>query len=133
MLAWDGRFTQCVTNYASDRKSYGYAFHVYRSSSGTWTKTEIPYALGATGRSQIVLDSSDNVYVVLPYGKIATASKSSGWTDWTLAFSTSLSAFGEVTVDRLRIRTENVLSVLYQQTSSGTTPSAIKVIDFKLN
>lgn len=73
---------------------------------------------------------------MLPFLKIVTASKSSGWTDWTLAYdgvSAGLNAFGEVTVDRPRVKSEGVLSVLYQVTSSGTTPSAVMVANFKLN
>ncbi|KAG9120448.1 hypothetical protein FRC07_004056 [Ceratobasidium sp. 392] len=131
-----GRFTQCVSSYAVDRTSYGRPFHLYRSSSGTWTKVEIPFAIGSFGRSQIVMDASDNIYVVLPFVKVVTASKSSGWTDWTLAYdgvAAGLNAFGEVTVDRPRVKSEGVLSVLYQVKSSGTTPSAVMVIDFKLN
>lgn len=89
----------------------------------------------AVGRSQIVLDSADNAYVVLPFVRIVTASKSSGWTDWTLAFdgvAAGLNAFGEVTVDRARVDS-GVLSVLYQVKSTGTTPSAVHLIDFNLN
>lgn len=81
------------------------------------------------------MDASDNVYVVLPFLRIATASKSSGWTDWTIAYdgvSAGLNAFGEVTVDRARVAT-GVLSVLYQVKSTGTTPSAVRVADFNLN
>ncbi|CAE6535212.1 unnamed protein product, partial [Rhizoctonia solani] len=131
-----GRFTQCVQSYAADRIAYARPFHLYRSSNGTWTKVEIPFALGSSGRSQIVMDASDNVYVVLPFLKIVTASKSSGWTDWTLAYdgvAAGLNAFGEVTVDRPRVKSEGVLSVLYQVKSSGTAPSAVVVADFKLN
>ncbi|KAG6898418.1 hypothetical protein C0992_004129 [Termitomyces sp. T32_za158] len=130
-----GRFTQCVTNYETDRIAHGFAFHLYRSSNGTFTKFEIPFPINAVGRSQIVLDSADNVYVVLPFVRIVTASKSSGWTDWTLAFdgvAAGLNAFGEVTVDRARV-TSGVLSVLYQVKSTGTTPSAVHLIDFNLN
>ncbi|KAF8957012.1 hypothetical protein BDZ97DRAFT_1906978 [Flammula alnicola] len=131
-----GRFTQCVTDYAANRTSYARPFHVYRSTNGTFTKMEIPFAINAVGRSQIVLDSADNAYVVLPYVRIVTASKASGWTDWTLAYdgvAEGLNAFGEVTVDRARVTSSGVLSILYQLTSSGTTPSAVKVIDFTLN
>jgi hypothetical protein len=130
-----GRFTQCITSYQNDRIAYARPFHLYRSSSGTWTKVEIPWAINSVGRSQIVMDSADNVYVVLPYLRIVTASKSSGWTDWTMAYdgtSTGLNAFGEVTVDRARV-SSGVLSVLYQVKSSGTTPSAVRVADFNLN
>ena len=128
-----GRFTQCVSDFVGQRRSYGYAFHLYRSTDGTWRKIEIPVPLTAFGRSQIVLDSADNAYVVLPYGRIVTASAASGWTDWTVAFDGSgLDAFGEVVVDRSRVASEGVLSILYQRRSSGTTPSPIRVVDFRL-
>jgi hypothetical protein len=98
------------------------------------------------------MDASDNVYVVLPYLRIVTASKSSGWSewslfqdpypilypstaDWTLAYdgqAQGLNVFGEITVDRMRV-SSGVLSILYQVASSGTTPSAVHVADFKLN
>jgi hypothetical protein len=129
-----GRFTQCVSNYVAQRRSSGRAFHLTRNAQGQWRKIEIPVALNATGRSQIVLDGSDNAYVVLPFGRIVTASKASGWTDWTLRFDAAgLRAFGEVVVDRSRVATEGILSILYQRSSSGTTPSPIRVADFGLD
>ncbi|KAG6919258.1 hypothetical protein DXG01_008054 [Tephrocybe rancida] len=130
-----GRFTQCVVSYETDRVAHGFAFHLYRSSNGAFTKVEIPFPINSVGRSQIVLDSADNVYVVLPFVRIVTASKSSGWTDWTLAYdgvAAGLNAFGEVTIDRARVAS-GVLSVLYQVSSTGTTPSAVHVVDFNLN
>jgi hypothetical protein len=128
-----GRFTQCVTGYAADRTSYARPFHVYRDAGGAWHKLEIPVALGATGRSQLVLDSADNAYVVLPFGRIVTASRASGWTDWSVRFDgAGLNAFGEVVVDRSRVDSDNILSIMYQQRSSGSTPSALRVIDFRL-
>ncbi|KAF7768616.1 CAZyme family GH145 [Agaricus bisporus var. burnettii] len=72
-----GRFGQCVTNYVAGRTSNGRAFHLYRSSSGTWTKVEIPFPLNTVGRSQIVIDQADNIYVVMPFVRIVTASKAS--------------------------------------------------------
>jgi hypothetical protein len=129
-----GRFTQCVSNYVGQRVSSGRAFHVYRNASGAWTKVEIPVALNAFGRSRIVFDSADNAYVVMPYGRVVAASKASNWTDWTVRFDgASLNAFGEVLVDDYRVRVDGVLSIMYQQKSTGTTPSPIRVIDFRLN
>jgi hypothetical protein len=123
-----------VSNYVTQRRSSGRAFHLTRSAQGAWTKIEIPVALDAFGRSQIVLDQADNAYVVLPFGRIVTASKASGWTDWTLRFdAAALGAFGEVVVDRDRVASDGVLSILYQRTSSGTTPSPIHVIDLRLD
>jgi hypothetical protein len=128
-----GRFTQCVTSYQNDRRAYARPFHVWRDGSGTWRKMEIPVPVNAVGRSRIVFDRSDNVYVVMPYGRIVSASKASNWTDWTVVFNAQgLNVFGEVVVDEARVMSENVLSILYQQASSGTTPSPIRVIDFRL-
>lgn len=35
-------------------------------------------------------------------------------------------------IDETRIAQDNVLSVMYQEKSSGTTPSALHVVDFAL-
>jgi hypothetical protein len=129
-----GRFTQCVSDFVAQRRSFGRAFHLTRNAQGQWRKIEIPVALNAFGRSQIVLDSADNAYVVLPFGRIVTASQASGWTDWTLRFdAAALGAFGEVVVDRSRIASDGVLSILYQRSSSGTTPSPIHVLDVQID
>ncbi|KAJ7722287.1 hypothetical protein DFH07DRAFT_857041 [Mycena maculata] len=130
-----GRFTQCVENYETVRPEFARPFHLYQNPNGTFTKVEIPFFIQAVGRSQILMDSEDNVYVILPYVRVVTASKATGWTDWTMVYNgtaTALDAFGEVTLDRARVPT-GVASVLYQQNSTGTTPSAVKLIDFTLN
>ncbi|WP_030674841.1 BNR repeat-containing protein [Streptomyces cellulosae] len=128
-----GRFGQCTTNYVNDRTANGRAFHVRKNSSGTWTKTEIPVVLNSSQRTKLVLDKYDNAYAIFPYGRIAGASKSSGYTDWTLLYDGSgLNAFGEVVIDEMRIKADNVLSFMYQEKSSGTTPSALHVVDFAL-
>ncbi|MER7841377.1 BNR repeat-containing protein [Streptomyces sp. NPDC096040] len=128
-----GRFGQCTTNYVSDRTANGRAFHVRRNSSGTWQKTEIPVALNSSQRTKLLLDRYDNAYAVFPFGRIAGASKASGYTDWALLHDGSeLNAFGEVVIDEMRVGADNVLSFMYQETSSGTTPSALHVVDFAL-
>jgi hypothetical protein len=43
-----------------------------------------------------------------------------------------MNAFGEVNVDTSRVATDGVLSVQYQQASTGTTPSPIRVADIRL-
>ncbi|HEX8630882.1 MAG TPA: BNR repeat-containing protein [Catenuloplanes sp.] len=127
-----GRFGQCVTNYAADRTRNGRAFHLYRDGTG-WHKTEIPVPLNSAGRSRIAFDPSGNAYVVMPFGRVAAASRASNWTDWRVIFDgAGLNAFGEVVVDYERLAADGVLSVFYQQRSSGTTPSAIRVLDLRL-
>ncbi|MGW7725604.1 BNR repeat-containing protein [Streptomyces canus] len=128
-----GRFGQCTTNYVSDRTANGRAFHVRKNSSGSWQKTEIPVVLGSSQRTKLILDKYDNAYAIFPFGRIAGASKASGYTDWTVLFDGSgLNAFGEVVIDEMRIAQSNVLSFMYQEKSSGTTPSALHVVDFAL-
>lgn len=100
-------------------------------------KTEIPFAIESVGRSQIALDSADNAYVVLPYVKVVSATASAGYGDWTLVYdgaSAGLKAFGEVTVDRVGLigSGRETLGVLFQESSSGSTPSAVRVVEFDI-
>ena len=128
-----GRFGQCTTDYVSDRTANGRAFHLRRNASGSWLKTEIRVPLNSSQRTKLVLDKYDNAYAVFPFGRIAGASAASGYTDWKILFDGSgLNAFGEVVIDELRVRAGNVLSFMYQEKSSGTTPSALHVVDFAL-
>lgn len=129
-----GRFGQCTTNYVSDRTRNGRAFHVRKDiDTGVWRKTEIPEPLGSSQRTKLVLDRYDNAYAIMPYGRILGASKASNYTDWKMLFDGSgLEAFGEVVIDEARVKQDSVLSIMYQQKSSGTTPSPIRVIDFAL-
>jgi hypothetical protein len=123
----------CVTNYQADRAAYGRAFHLYRDARGRWHKMTIPEPVDAVGRSRIVFDRADNAYVVMPYGRIVAASRASGWTDWKVLFDgRGLNAFGEVDVDVSRLAGRGVMSLMYQQRSTGTTPSPIRVADFRL-
>jgi len=125
-----GRFTSCVTDFTEDRRRHGRAFHLYRDGSGEWRKTEIPEPLNAFGRSKLVLDADDDAYVIMPGGRIMAASAESGWTDWTKVHD-GLGAFGEVLVDDDRLLEDGRFSVLYQEPSTGTAPSPIRVADFR--
>ncbi|MEV6961171.1 BNR repeat-containing protein [Streptomyces sp. NPDC051207] len=128
-----GRFGQCTTNYVADRTANGRAFHLRRTASGGWQKTEIPVPLNSSQRTRLVLDRYDNAYAVFPYGRIAGASRASGYGDWRLLYDgAGLNAFGEVVVDETRVAQDGVLSVMYQERSSGTTPSPLHVVDFRL-
>ncbi|MEV6592915.1 BNR repeat-containing protein [Streptomyces acidicola] len=130
-----GRFGQCTTNYVTDRTNNGRAFHVRKNASGTWQKTEIPVPLNSSQRTKLILDSYDNAYAILPFCRVAGASKASGYTDWTMlhdGVGAGLNAFGEVVIDETRVAQDNVLSIMYQARSSGTTPSALRTLDFRL-
>ncbi|GAA1293551.1 BNR repeat-containing protein [Saccharothrix xinjiangensis] len=126
------RFALRVSDYPRQRARHGRVFHLRRGPNG-WTKREVPVPPGSTQRTKLVLDRADNAYLVMPRGRIVSAAGARGWTDWTTAFDPGpLRAFGEVNVDTSRIAVDGVLSVQYQQTSTGTTPSPIRVADFRL-
>lgn len=128
-----GRFGQCSTDYVADRVAHGRAFHLRKNASGNWQKTEIPVPLNSSQRTRLVLDRYDNAYAVFPFGRIAGASKASGYTDWTLLYDgAELNAFGEVVIDEMRAAADGVLSFMYQEKSTGTTPSPLHVADFAL-
>lgn len=89
--------------------------------------------LASSQRSKLAFDRYDNAYAVLPYGRIAAASAASGWTDWKVLFDgADLDAFGEVNLDETRLAQDGVLSFMYQQKSTGTTPSPLRTVDFAL-
>ncbi|MFJ8826026.1 BNR repeat-containing protein [Streptomyces sp. NPDC102467] len=128
-----GRFGQCTTSYAADRVANARTFHMYLDSAGSWHKTEIPEAPHSTQRSRLAFDRHDNAYAIMPRAKIVGASAASGWTDWRVLYDgADLNAYGEVLIDELRLKADGTLSVLYQQASTGTTPSPIRVADFAL-
>ncbi|MFP3989592.1 BNR repeat-containing protein [Streptomyces sp. E11-3] len=129
-----GRFGQCTTDYVNDRTANGRAFHIRKDlTTGAWKKTEIPVPLNSSQRTKLVLDTYDNAYAIFPFGRIAGASKASGYTDWKILYDgDGLGAFGEVVIDETRLKQDNVLSIMYQRKSSGTTPSPIRVADFAL-
>ncbi|WP_419999102.1 BNR repeat-containing protein [Streptomyces boninensis] len=128
-----GRFGQCTTDYAADRTKNARTFHMHRDASGSWRKTEIPVSPGSTQRSRLAFDRYDNAYAIMPRGRIVAASAASGWTDWKQLYDgKELDAYGEVLIDEPRLKQDGVLSVFYQRTSTGTTPSPIRVADFAL-
>ncbi|AZM58535.1 MULTISPECIES: BNR repeat-containing protein [unclassified Streptomyces] len=126
-----GRFGPCTTDHVADRTAHGRAFHLRRTAAG-WRKTEIPVPLNSSGRTKLVLDRHDNAYAVLPHVRIAAASAASGHTDWRLLYDGAPNAFGEVVIDETRVAQDGVLSVMYQEKSTGTTPSPLRVADFRL-
>ncbi|MBT3150348.1 BNR-4 repeat-containing protein [Streptomyces sp. CHD11] len=128
-----GRFGQCTTDHVADRTANGRAFHVRRTAAGGWRKTVIPVPLDSSRRTKLVLDRYDNAYAVLPRLRVAAASAASGHTDWRLLYDgAGLDAFGEAVIDETRVAQDGVLSVMYQEKSTGTAPSPLRVADFRL-
>lgn len=111
-----------TTNFALNRDN-SVVIHYYRNTSGTWVKQNTIYK-EENNRSDIVVDSNNNVYIVVPndYTKtirVISASKASGWTDWEVKYQTSAIHFSDPLIDHARIKAENVLSFYAPQNASG--------------
>ena len=126
----DPQFTSCVTDFTAQRRT----FECFRASDGTGKKHEIPVTPRAFGRSRLILDAEDNAHAVMLFGRIVSAHRGRGWTDWAVSFDgADLRAFGEVLVDDSTVRDDGRFSVLCQERSSGDLPSPLRVVDFRLN
>ncbi|GAA3465384.1 BNR repeat-containing protein [Saccharothrix longispora] len=54
-----------VSDYPAQRARHGRTFHLTRTDGG-WTKHEVPVPPNSTQRTKLVLDRSDNAYLVMP-------------------------------------------------------------------
>jgi hypothetical protein len=103
--------------------------HYYRDTHGTWHQIYSGFLEG-TSRSQIGVDSSNNIYTVTPdYSAVAgpatkdpaylklritAASAAAGWTDWAVRYtSTSGQDFGDPLLDRAYLASSDILTVYY--------------------
>ena len=103
--------------------------HYYRDTHGSWHQIYSDFYEG-TSRSQIGVDSSNNIYTVTPdYSAVAgpatedpaylklritAASAAASWTDWTIRYtSTSGEDFGDPLLDRAYLASSDILTVCY--------------------
>ena len=90
--------------------------HYWRDkASKVWHQTYTPF-LERSSRGDIAVDASDNLYVASGDSStrklhIETASKSSGWTDWALRYTSGAIYYSDPLIDHERLRTLGVLSI----------------------
>ncbi|MGW4944228.1 BNR repeat-containing protein [Actinoplanes sp. NPDC004185] len=90
--------------------------HYWRDkASKVWHQTYTPF-LERSSRGDIAVDAADNLYVASGDSStrklhIETASKASGWTDWTLRHTSAAIYYSDPLVDHERLRTLGVLSI----------------------
>jgi hypothetical protein len=90
--------------------------HYWRDkASKEWHQTRTPFREGSS-RGDIAVDAADNLYVVSGHSttrelRVLTASKASGWTDWTLRHTSAPVYYSDPLIDRARLRTGGVLSI----------------------
>ena len=126
----DGAWVSGETTFSVLKTAY---FHYFRDPvTRVWSQRRIPWTVFPVGcRAKIGFDSQGNVYgVYLSYastntdvvpgyigGKlvIATASKASSYTDWSVALTLTNALNGEPLIDQARLLADNILSVFIQE------------------
>jgi putative BNR repeat neuraminidase len=90
--------------------------HYWRDkATKAWHQAYTPF-LERSARGDIGVDADDNLYVASGDSStrklhIETASKSSGWTDWTIRYTSGAVYFSDPLIDHERLRTLGVLSI----------------------
>jgi hypothetical protein len=124
-------------------------YHYFRDPvTRVWSQRQIPPAVyGVGSRPALGFDAQGNVYGVFlsyPPGTdvvpgyrngqlvIASASKSSQYSDWEIVQALPLNLNGEPRIDHPRLLANNILSVFIQENSATTTVvgTPLHVIDF---
>ncbi|GIJ43420.1 hypothetical protein Val02_03060 [Virgisporangium aliadipatigenens] len=99
--------------------------HYWRDNASTvWHQRHLGWTEGLS-RGDIAVDAFDNLYVVSGHSgtnvlQIATASKASGWSDWTVRSRSAAAYMSDPLVDHARLRTANVLSIFCPRTGGST-------------
>ena len=90
--------------------------HYWRDkATKVWHQTYTPF-LERSARGDIGVDAHDNLYVASGDSTtkklhVETASKASGWTDWTIRYTSSPVYYSDPLVDHERLRTLGVMSI----------------------
>jgi hypothetical protein len=128
-------------------------YHYFRDpATGVWTQRRLPVEFSSGSRPKIGYDANGNVYaaflsyptntdVVPGYtnGKLilASATKASQYTDWTVVQALTNDFNGEPLMDQARLLAGNILSVYIQENSTTSSsdgiPTPLHVFDFAVN
>ncbi|HLP77024.1 MAG TPA: BNR-4 repeat-containing protein [Candidatus Paceibacterota bacterium] len=104
--------------------------HYFQNTNGTWARQATPFTEGLS-RSDVGVDSQNNLYVITGNSStyklhVESASAASGWSDWTLDYTSSGIYFSDPLLDHQRLLTDGKLSVFSPRVKSGT----IDILDF---
>ncbi len=122
--------------------------HYWRNEAGNWSHTELPIVAG--NRAKLFVDKNDNLYLIFASKQasstftsevyfnegdlvIMAATTQSKWSDWGVIHIAKGPFMNEMLFDYYRWKASGILSVLVQESSEGHNPSALRVLDFKLN
>ena len=99
--------------------------HYWRDpSTRVWSRTVTSYG-EQSQRGDIVADRSGNVYIVHGHTadhklRVATASKSAGYKDWAVRYTSGVNYFSDPLIDQWRMKSEDRLSVFATRHASST-------------
>lgn len=100
------------SNFTNSRTKSVY-FHYWRDTDGTWKRNEMGYSVVANFRGKLAVSSSNTLYAILPNLRIACATASSNWTDWTLIDTSAQGRlFSDPLIDTNRLYLEDKLTFL---------------------
>lgn len=121
------------SDFTSARESAVLVHYWRDKASKVWHQTYTPF-LERSARGDIAVDANDNLYIASGDSStkklhIETASKASGWTDWTIRYTSSAIYYSDPLVDHQRLKSLGVMSI-YAPRYGG---SQIDVQDWKVN
>ena len=107
------------SNFDSARTKTQY-FDYWRDPTGKWTRTAMGLPSIANFRGKLAISSSGDVYAVLPDLRIAAASPATNFATWVVLDTSDKGRFfSDPLIDTARLSTEDSLTVIYPQKSSG--------------
>jgi hypothetical protein len=107
--------TPSITDFNTARNTAVLVHYWRDKASKQWNQRYLGYTEGLS-RGDIAVDSRDNLYVVSGHSsthvlQIATASKASDWSDWTVRHRSAANYMSDPLIDHTRLRTQNLLSI----------------------
>ncbi|MDG4793721.1 BNR repeat-containing protein [Micromonospora sp. WMMD1082] len=107
--------TPSITDFNTARNSAVLVHYWRDKASKQWNQRYLGYTEGLS-RGDIAVDSRDNLYVVSGHSstrilQIATASKASNWSDWTVRHRSAATYMSDPLIDHALLPTQNVLSI----------------------
>jgi hypothetical protein len=107
--------TPSVTDFNTARNRAVLVHYWRDKASKVWNQRYLGWTEGLS-RGDIAVDSRDNLYVVSGHSgtnvlQIATASKASGWSDWTVRHRSAAMYMSDPLIDHPLLATQNILSI----------------------
>jgi hypothetical protein len=95
-------------------------FHYWRNLDGAWTRVPMNLAVAGTWRGKLAVSPTDNLYAVLPGVRMASASATARWSNWTLVdIELDGQFFSDPLIDRQRLRGSDRLTVFATTVNGG--------------